>query len=201
MDFAECGSWEVIMSYASIMVAVDDGLHAPARVRLAAELAHRLGARLVGAAACMPDYPRGYGETAVPMGMVIEEIRQAALDRLAGVEQVFRHASLLGLQIMGLSLAVLAAALFEATGLWFTQRFSAGEAKLLLGALVIAAWRPGPRSRRSAACAGCSRCSPPSPSTYAAASSTRPMHRVCGASCASSPGAGTRWSPTRWSSA
>ncbi|QEE41341.1 MULTISPECIES: M48 family metallopeptidase [unclassified Methylobacterium] len=46
---------------------------------------------------------------------------------------------LLGLQIVGLSLAVLAAALFEATGLWFTQRFSAGEAKLLLGALVIAA--------------------------------------------------------------
>ena len=83
------------MSYASIMVAVDDGLHAPARVRLAADLAHRLGARLVGAAACMPDYPRGYGETAVPMGMVIEQIRQAALNRLAGVEQVFRHASCL----------------------------------------------------------------------------------------------------------
>ncbi|MCJ2021905.1 M48 family metalloprotease [Methylobacterium sp. E-065] len=45
---------------------------------------------------------------------------------------------LLGLQIVGLSLAVLAAALFEATGQWFTQRFSAGEAKLLLGALIIA---------------------------------------------------------------
>ncbi|KTS03043.1 universal stress protein UspA [Methylobacterium radiotolerans] len=83
------------MSYASIMVAADDGRHAPARVRLAAELAHRLGAGLVGAAACMPDYPRGYGETAVPMGMVIEEIRQAVLDRLAGVEQAFRHASAL----------------------------------------------------------------------------------------------------------
>jgi len=83
------------MSYVSIMVAVDDGRHAPARVRLAAELAHRLGARLVGAAACVPDYPRGYGETVVPMDMVIEEIRQAALDRLAGVEQIFRHASCL----------------------------------------------------------------------------------------------------------
>ncbi|MBP1179885.1 universal stress protein [Methylobacterium sp. PvR107] len=81
------------MSYASILVAVDDGQHAPARVSLAAELAHRLGARLVGVAACMPDYPRGFGETAVPMGMVIEEIRQAVLDRLAGVEQVFRDAS------------------------------------------------------------------------------------------------------------
>ncbi|TXN41540.1 M48 family metalloprotease [Methylobacterium sp. WL119] len=45
---------------------------------------------------------------------------------------------LLGLQIVGLSLAVLCATLFEAGGLWFTERFSAGEAKLLLGALVIA---------------------------------------------------------------
>ena len=83
------------MSIASIMVAVDDGRHARTRVRLAADLAHRLGARLVGAAACMPDYPQGYGETAVPMGMVIEEIRQAALDRCAAAEQVFRHGSCL----------------------------------------------------------------------------------------------------------
>ncbi|MGH1590340.1 universal stress protein [Methylobacterium phyllosphaerae] len=80
------------MSYASIMVAVDDGRHAPARVRLAAELSHRLGARLIGAGACLPDYPQGYGETAVPMGTAIEEIRQAALDRLAGVEELFRGA-------------------------------------------------------------------------------------------------------------
>jgi len=40
---------------------------------------------------------------------------------------------------VGLSLAVLSATLFEAGGLWFTQRFSTGEAKLLLGALVVAA--------------------------------------------------------------
>lgn len=83
------------MSYASIMVAVDDGLHAARRVRLAADLAHRLGARVVGAAACRPDYPQGYGETAVPMDMVIEEIRQAALTKLTGVEQIFRNASCL----------------------------------------------------------------------------------------------------------
>ena len=83
------------MSIASIMVAVDDGRHASARVRLAAALAHRLGARLVGAAACMPDYPQGYGETAVPMGVVNEENRQAALARLAGTERAFRNASCL----------------------------------------------------------------------------------------------------------
>lgn len=80
------------MTYASLMVAVDDGLHAALRVRLAADLAHRLGARLLGVAAYQPDYPRGYGETAVPMGMVIEEIRQAALTKLASCEQVFRDA-------------------------------------------------------------------------------------------------------------
>ncbi|MCJ2007491.1 peptide ABC transporter, partial [Methylobacterium sp. J-092] len=45
---------------------------------------------------------------------------------------------LLGLQIIGLSLAVLSATLFEAGGLWFVGRFSAGEAKLLFGALIIA---------------------------------------------------------------
>ena len=44
----------------------------------------------------------------------------------------------LGLQVVGLSLAVLSAALFETGGLWFTERFSTGEAKLLLGALLIA---------------------------------------------------------------
>ncbi|WP_187275500.1 M48 family metallopeptidase [Methylobacterium sp. WL6] len=45
---------------------------------------------------------------------------------------------LLGLQIIGLSLAVLSTTLFEAGGLWFVGRFSAGEAKLLFGALIIA---------------------------------------------------------------
>jgi Zn-dependent protease with chaperone function len=45
---------------------------------------------------------------------------------------------LLGLQIIGLSLAVLSVTLFEAGGLWFVGRFSAGEAKLLFGALIIA---------------------------------------------------------------
>ncbi len=81
------------MSYASIMVAVDDGRYAPKRIRLAADLAQRFGARLIGTAACLPDYPQGYGETAVPMGMVIEEIRQASLQALAKAEQTFRGAS------------------------------------------------------------------------------------------------------------
>ena len=81
------------MTYASILVAVDPGSHAPARVRLAAQLAQRLGARLVGAAACLPEYPQGYGETIVAPGFAIEEIRQDALDRLADAEQIFRQAS------------------------------------------------------------------------------------------------------------
>lgn len=54
------------MTYASFMIAVDDGRHASGRVRLAAELAHRFGACLIGAAACLPEYTQGYGETIVP---------------------------------------------------------------------------------------------------------------------------------------
>lgn len=83
------------MSYASLMVAVDDGRHAAARVRLAAELAHRFGARLIGVAGGLPEYPQGLGESIVPADMAIEEIRQAALDRLRGAEQVFRETSCL----------------------------------------------------------------------------------------------------------
>ncbi|MCJ2084998.1 M48 family metalloprotease [Methylobacterium sp. E-005] len=70
-------------------------------------------------------------------GLWARRSRDALLASFGLVRRVLP--ALLGLQIVGLSLAVLAAALFEATGLWFTQRFSAGEAKLLLGALVIAA--------------------------------------------------------------
>ena len=56
---------------------------------------HRFGARLIGAAGCLPEYPQGFGETVVPVSMAIEEMRQAALERLKGGEQVFRQASCL----------------------------------------------------------------------------------------------------------
>ncbi|MGT2478063.1 universal stress protein [Methylobacterium oryzae CBMB20] len=81
------------MSYASLMVAVDDGRHARTRVRLAADLADRFGARLVGVGACMPAYPRLYGETATPIDLIFDQIRQAALDRLASTEQTFWNAA------------------------------------------------------------------------------------------------------------
>lgn len=81
------------MTYASIMVAVDDGAQAAASVGIAAQLARRFGARLVGACACMPLYPQGYGETAVPAGFAIEAIRQEALARLGRVERLFREAA------------------------------------------------------------------------------------------------------------
>jgi len=81
------------MSYASIMVSVDPGIHVPSRVRLGAGLAERLGARLVGVAACQPNYPRGYGETSVSSALNLEKIRQAALDDLAAAERVFREAA------------------------------------------------------------------------------------------------------------
>lgn len=81
------------MSYASVMVAMDPGRHARARARLAAGLAQRFGAQLIGVAACQPNYPRGYGETAVSSALVLEEIRKAALADIAGAEQAFRQAS------------------------------------------------------------------------------------------------------------
>lgn len=78
------------MSYASIIVSVDPGAQAPARVALAAELARTLNARLIGVAAWGPDYPRGFGETSVPAGYGVEEIRQKALAELVRAEEVFR---------------------------------------------------------------------------------------------------------------
>lgn len=83
------------MTDASITVAVDGGPHVTSRVPLAADLAHRLGARLAGVSACMPDCPRGYGETAVPMGIIIQENRQVTTTKLAGVERVLRNTSCL----------------------------------------------------------------------------------------------------------
>lgn len=81
------------MSYASIIVAVDPGERTPARVGLAAHLARRLDTRLIGIAAWGPDYPRGVGETSVPAGYGVEEIRQQALAELARAEDVFRAAA------------------------------------------------------------------------------------------------------------
>ncbi|MET0744297.1 MAG: universal stress protein [Microvirga sp.] len=81
------------MSYASIIVAVDPGKQASPRIALAAHLARRLDARLIGAAAWGPDYPRGYGETSVPAGYGVEEIRQKALAELVRAEEVFRDAA------------------------------------------------------------------------------------------------------------
>lgn len=81
------------MSYASIIVAVDPGERTPQRVELAAHLARKLEARLIGVAAWGPDYPRGFGETSVPVGYGVEEIRQKALDELRQAEEVFRLAA------------------------------------------------------------------------------------------------------------
>ena len=81
------------MSYASIIVSVDPREHASTRVGLAAHLARTLNARLIGVAAWQPDYPRGFGETSVPSGYGVEEIRQTALDELRQAEEVFRLAA------------------------------------------------------------------------------------------------------------
>lgn len=81
------------MTYKSIMVGLDLGSHSPGRVRVAASLADRFGARLIGVAARQPDYPRGYGETVMLGGYGTEEIRKLALDDLAGAERSFLEAA------------------------------------------------------------------------------------------------------------
>ena len=81
------------MSYASIIVAVDPGEQAAPRATLAAQLARKLDARLIGVAAWQPDYPRGFGETSVPTGYGVEEIRQKALDGLRQAGEVFKLAA------------------------------------------------------------------------------------------------------------
>lgn len=81
------------MSYASIMVGMDPGPHASGRAGLAAQLARRFDARLIGVAAWGPDYPRGFGETSVPAWYGVEEIRLAALNELRQAEEVFRLAA------------------------------------------------------------------------------------------------------------
>ncbi len=81
-------------AYASLRVAVDDGRHAAARVRLAADLAHRFGARLIGAAGCLPEYPQGSGRPSCrPHGDRGDPAGRP--DRLAGAERVFRQTSCL----------------------------------------------------------------------------------------------------------
>lgn len=81
------------MSYASIMVGMDPGPHASKRAALAAHLARGFDARLIGVAAWGPDYPHRFGETSVPPGYGVEEIRLAALDELRQAEEVFRLAA------------------------------------------------------------------------------------------------------------
>ncbi|WP_244030726.1 universal stress protein [Methylobacterium sp. E-016] len=81
------------MSYASIIVAVDPGERTAPRIGVAAHLAQRLDARLIGVAAWAPDYPRGFGETSVPTGYGIEDLRQKAFGELHRAEETFRLAA------------------------------------------------------------------------------------------------------------
>jgi nucleotide-binding universal stress UspA family protein len=81
------------MPYASIIVAADPGEQSSRRVGLAAHLAWKLDARLIGVAAWGPDYPKGFGETSVPAGYGIEKIRQKALAELREAEDAFRLAA------------------------------------------------------------------------------------------------------------
>lgn len=81
------------MAFASIMVAMDPGPSSSHRARLAARLADRVGARLTGISARMPDYFPGAAGMVVPSGFTIEDRRDAVLDELASTEKIFREAA------------------------------------------------------------------------------------------------------------
>jgi nucleotide-binding universal stress UspA family protein len=85
------------MTYTSIMVGLDLGAGSRERTRLAAQLAERFQARLIGVGARQPDYPRAsgeyplaYGQISVLGGSAMEEIRKAALADVAAIEESFR---------------------------------------------------------------------------------------------------------------
>lgn len=79
------------MTYASIMVGLDLGDGSRERTRLAAKLAERFQARLVGVASREPDYLRGYDESSAYGAATMDDIRDAALADLADIEQAFRE--------------------------------------------------------------------------------------------------------------
>lgn len=79
-------------TYAAIMVALDLGPDVVARVKLAADLADRLGARLIGAAARQP-VVAAVAEAPFAAGMLAEQDRQLASEEIQDDEKVFRDAA------------------------------------------------------------------------------------------------------------
>src|SRR5512137_2283503 len=77
------------MSYTSLMVYVDEELP---RVRLAADLAGRMKARLIGIAAC-PTMPVVTGEDAAIDATLFQEEEAAARQRLDKAGELFRAAA------------------------------------------------------------------------------------------------------------
>lgn len=78
------------MTYASIMVGLDLGTGSRERTRVAAQLAERFQARLIGVASREPDYLSGYDETSAYGAATMDDIRAAALADLAEIEEAFR---------------------------------------------------------------------------------------------------------------
>ena len=78
-------------SYASVMVGLDLGPDAVARVKLAAGLVDRFGARMIGVAGRQP-IQAVVGEAGFATGVIIEQDQQFASEELQEVETTFRNA-------------------------------------------------------------------------------------------------------------
>ncbi|HTR59345.1 MAG TPA: universal stress protein [Casimicrobiaceae bacterium] len=79
------------MTYKTILVHVDNGKRSPARVEVAAELAGRFDAHLVGLHAVTPPEARAY-RTIAAGPAVIEDQRQRGLEQAKQAETLFRRA-------------------------------------------------------------------------------------------------------------
>ena len=80
------------MTYKTILVHVDNGKRAAARVEVAAELAARFGAHLVGLYAVTPPEARAY-RTIAAGPAVIEDQKQRGVEQAIQAETLFRRAA------------------------------------------------------------------------------------------------------------
>ncbi|MCJ2012798.1 universal stress protein [Methylobacterium sp. J-076] len=84
------------MTYASIMVAVDPEEESRRRVRVAAHLADRFGAGLIGVAAERPDYAAFSADPGAGGPFVLPVLDELCLDRLRQAHALFAQAAALG---------------------------------------------------------------------------------------------------------
>src|SRR3712207_5279364 len=83
---------DLMSAYASLMVALDLGPDVSARVKVAADLADRFGARLIGSAGRQP-VTAVVGEAGFATVTIIEQDQEFASEEFQKIEHLFRKAT------------------------------------------------------------------------------------------------------------